>query len=124
MYLINKKAYISQILPPHWRVESWKINILSVILKPLFDLIDTFNQYREETLSKINLNCQVIVLERHLNMILGYKLNYISISDGANVNEVFINAPSTITQEQLILLNKEIKKYIASDKQYQIKYYG
>lgn len=113
-----------QILPPHWRAESWKINIVSVVLKPLFDLIDEFNKYREETLSKINLNCQVIVLERHLNRILAYKLNYISISDSENINEVYINIPATMSTEQLIILNKELKKYIASDKQYKIKYYG
>lgn len=123
MYLIDKDAFVTQILPPHWRKDHWRVNLVRALTTPFFKVIAELREFRTNTLLKVNLNSQVIVLEQHLNRVAGYELNLISISDSQNINEFFVNIPASMSNETLLKLTKEIKKYISADKRYQIKRY-
>lgn len=123
MYLIDKNAFVAQILPPHWRKDLWRVNLVRALTAPFFKVITELREFRTNTLLKVNLNSQVIVLEQHLNRVAGYELNLISISDSQNINEFFVNIPAPMSDEALLELTKEIKKYISADKRYQIKRY-
>lgn len=123
MYLIDKNAFVAQILPPHWRKDQWRVNLVRALTAPFFKVITELREFRTSTLLKVNLNSQVIVLEQHLNRVAGYELNLISISDSQNINEFFVNIPAPMSDEALLELTKEIKKYISADKRYQIKRY-
>ena len=123
MCLIDKNAFIAQILPPHWREDKWRVNLVRALTAPFFKVITKLREFRASTLLKVNLNAQVIVLEQHLNRMADYDLNLISISDSDNMNEFFVNIPASMSNEVFITINLEINKYISADKRYQIKRY-
>ncbi len=123
MYLIDRDIFITQILPPHWRKDLWRIHLIRALLTPLFLVINELEKYRAKTFVKVNLSCQVIVLEQHLNRVLQYDLNYISISDSSTHNEFVVNIPTSLPKEKVRGVEYEIRKYISADKQFIIKKY-
>lgn len=74
------------ILPPVLR-KNRIYALLSVLLKPLYDLLQVFKTFRSNTLQRININGQVIYMEKALNDRFLLEYHEIYITDTGSEDE-------------------------------------
>lgn len=90
MNLYNNEAFVKQIMPPKWRRELWRVNMLRALSKPLVTVYQDILNYTSGVYSRVNLNTQVIVLQKYLNQATGLSDRLLFIIDGVNNGEVKI----------------------------------
>jgi hypothetical protein len=71
MFLIDIDILVKQLIPPHWRVKE-KLNIFMTLTEPLKSIYKSIQQLSKESKSVININSQVIVLEKYIDTFLDY----------------------------------------------------
>lgn len=116
MYLIDKKVFIKQLLPPHWR-DTYREAVLSALLAPLFGLYDRLMAYRNAVRSEVNLSGQVLVLDAAVKRIAKTQNAY--LVDNNNFSfEVVI--PKGVDGEALAEIKKTLNAYKPAGVKYTI----
>lgn len=108
MSMLDVNLLAKQLLPPNWRVFKW--SYVLALLAPLKSINSEFEQFKSDTLMRVNLTAQTIVVEHHIRNITG--LTYgVFINQTLIINQFVVNVPigSIGHQNEIkIFLNKVI----------------
>lgn len=90
MNLFNLTAYIKQVLPPKWRSEVWMYQTVYALCRQLFYRNFQVDSLHRETLNKMNVTSEVMIIENYLRIVTGRNSSELFLVDASVHGQFFI----------------------------------